>query len=326
VKNRLGGHVRLIISGAAPLSPTVQEFIRVCFGCPVVQGYGLTETSAGATMTDQDDVDFGIVGPPVACNHIKLVDVTEMNYTTDQNPPSGEIWIRGPNISKGYFKDEKKTKEDFDAEGWFHTGDIGRWNPNGSLSIIDRKKNIFKLSHGEYIAAEKLELIYSRSRFIAQMMIYGDSFTPFIIAIVRPEEEFVQKWAVEQKIESANWSELSKNEKVRTAIMKDFELIHKDNKLNALEAVKGIITASIEWNADNNLMTPTMKVKRPQMKEHYEDEIVEMYSSLGEKIPHSKGDKKPEKKEEKKVDGKEGKEEVKDGTPKKEVLCDMVSN
>jgi long-chain acyl-CoA synthetase len=213
--------------------------MKAAFACPVVQGYGLTETAAGATVSDFDDPEFGHVGPPVECCEIKLVDVPEMDYLTSNKPQCGEIWIRGPAIALGYYKDEQQTRESFDADGWFHTGDIGRWNPNGTLSIIDRKKNIFKvnskksvfvcllvvaesllccvqLSQGEYVAAEKLELVYGRSRFVAQMMIYGDSLQSSVIAIVRPEPEFVGKWAHECKLPSTKVEDLVKVKSQRT--------------------------------------------------------------------------------------------------------------
>jgi long-chain acyl-CoA synthetase len=148
VKAQIGGCVRIFISGAAPLSTGTAEFIKTCFGAPICQGYGLTETSACGAISMIDDPDLGHVGPP-SCNvEFKLVDVAEMGYVTNTDEPEGEIWIRGPAVALGYYKDPTKTKESFDDDGWFHTGDIARWEKNGAVKIIDRKKNIFKVRGG----------------------------------------------------------------------------------------------------------------------------------------------------------------------------------
>lgn len=133
---------------------------------PVLQGYALTETTAGGTLGEYDDLQGAVsVGPPVCCVEMKLVDCPEMGYTHNDTDPRGEIWIRGPNVSKGYYKNPEKTyaeprflvlimirKEEFTDDGWFKTGDVGRLNKNGTISIIDRKKNLIKPPHGEYIA------------------------------------------------------------------------------------------------------------------------------------------------------------------------------
>lgn len=148
--------VRFMVSGSAPLSLNVMTFFRCLLGVPVVEGYGQTEGTASATIGHVDDIaTVGHVGGPTGCTEVVLVDVPEMGYTKDDTnhrgqpcQGRGEIWIRGPNVFLGYYKDEAKTKETIDKEGWLHTGDIGLWTMQGQLQIIDRKKNIFKLSQG----------------------------------------------------------------------------------------------------------------------------------------------------------------------------------
>jgi len=140
IRQIIGGRVRLILSGSAPLSPIVQDFLKIVFCCKIVQGYGLTETCATATASDINDWKSGHCGPPLVANEIKLVDVSEMNYTSSKYPQQGEICVRGYTVFKGYYKMPDKTEEVIDKDGWFHTGDIGQWNENGTLSIIDRKK------------------------------------------------------------------------------------------------------------------------------------------------------------------------------------------
>jgi long-chain acyl-CoA synthetase len=159
LKARLGGRVRLMITGAAPLSEEVYRFLQIAFCVPVLQGYGLTETAAALSLTRPDDFSTGHVGSPILSVEVRLADVPEMNYSSKNDPPTGEVCVRGNNVFKGYYKNEVQTNADV-KDGWFHTGDVGRWNPNGTLSIIDRKKNIFKLAQGEYVAAEHVEAQY----------------------------------------------------------------------------------------------------------------------------------------------------------------------
>uniref|UniRef100_A0A674MBH8 Long-chain-fatty-acid--CoA ligase n=1 Tax=Takifugu rubripes TaxID=31033 RepID=A0A674MBH8_TAKRU len=193
VQASLGGRVRLIITGAAPISPDVLTFLRVAMGCQFYEGYGQTECTAGCTMTLAGDWTAGHVGPPLPCNAIKLVDVAEMNYLAVNG--EGEVCVSGPNVFQGYLHDPEKTAEAIDAHGWLHTGDIGKWLPNGTLKIIDRKKHIFKLAQGEYIAPEKIENIYARSSAVAQIYVHGDSLQAFLVAVVVPDPDFLCGWA-----------------------------------------------------------------------------------------------------------------------------------
>jgi len=172
----LGGKVKLMSTGSAPIDKTVLDFLKICFSCPIIEGYGLTETATGGACTSIEDRVTGHVGGPSEALKLRLKDLPEMQYLSSDKPyPRGEICMKGPCIFKGYYKREDKTAEAFDAEGWFLTGDVGLIYPNGSVKIIDRSKNIFKLSQGEYIAPEKLENIFVLSPYVAQSMVYGHS-------------------------------------------------------------------------------------------------------------------------------------------------------
>ena len=163
-KGILGGNVRVMVTGSAPIDKTVLDFLKLCFCCPIAEGYGLTESSAASTIMDIEDTVSGHVGGPVESIKIRLKDLPDMNYTSADLPyPRGEICMYGPSIFSGYYKRPDKTAECFDAEGWFMTGDVAQVYPNGSIKIIDRSKNLFKLSQGEYIAPEKIEQILTLS-------------------------------------------------------------------------------------------------------------------------------------------------------------------
>lgn len=195
----LGGKIKLMSTGSAPIDKKVLDFLKICFSSPIIEGYGLTETATGGGATDLADPVTGHVGGPSEAIKIRLKDLPEMEYlSTDKPYPRGEICMTGPCIFKGYYKRPDKTAEAFDSDGWFMSGDVGMIYENGSIKIIDRSKNIFKLSQGEYIAPEKLENVFVLSPYIAQSMIYGDSLQSCLVAIVVPEEASVKKWAEEK--------------------------------------------------------------------------------------------------------------------------------
>ena len=161
-----------------------------------MEGYGLTETSGGSSTTAAADNVLGHVGGPLECVKFRFLDIPEMNYhSTDKPYPRGEVCMKGPTIFSGYYKRPDKVKECFDEEGWFKTGDVAMVYPNGSIKIIDRSKNIFKLSQGEYIAPEKVENILSLSPWIDQCLVYGDSLKNCCIAIVVPNPDKAKAWA-----------------------------------------------------------------------------------------------------------------------------------
>ncbi|XP_028053169.1 long chain acyl-CoA synthetase 4-like [Camellia sinensis] len=160
VKHGLGGNVQLILSGAAPLATHVEAFLRVVACCHVLQGYGLTESCVGTFLSLPNELGMlGTVGPPVPNVDVCLESIPEMGYDALSSTPCREICIRGDTLFSGYYKREDLTKGVL-IDGWLHTGDVGEWQPNGSMKIIDRKKNIFKLSQGEYVAVENLENVY----------------------------------------------------------------------------------------------------------------------------------------------------------------------
>jgi long-chain acyl-CoA synthetase len=189
VKAMLGGKVRFMLTGSAPIAPEVLDFLKICFCCDILEGYGMTESSAGSFTTILNDTNSGSVGGPIQNVKFKLKDIPEMGYLHTNNPPKGEVCMKGSSIMTGYFLNPEKTKEAFTHDGWLLTGDVGMVLPNGSLKIVDRAKNIFKLSQGEYIAPEKLENTYIKSKWVAQTWIYGDSLRDYIIGFfcVDPE-------------------------------------------------------------------------------------------------------------------------------------------
>eukprot|EP00250_Pteridium_aquilinum_P015835 c22787_g1_i1 orf=379-2475(+) len=288
IQARLGGRVRMICSGASPLSADVLDFLRICFGGSVSEGYGMTETACVISACDDSDYTSGHVGSPNPACEVKLVDVPEMNYTSDDKPhPRGEICVRGPIVFKGYYQDEVQTKEILDEEGWLHTGDIGAWLPGGRLKIIDRKKNIFKLAQGEYIAPEKIENVYVRSKYIAQCFIYGDSLNSSLVAIAAVDPEEVSLWAKARGLKHSNDLErLCKDPDMRAAVLADMDALGHEAKLRGFEFAKAVTLVPEPFTVESGLLTPTLKVKRPQAKAQFAKAIEAMYAELAAKEQH----------------------------------------
>ncbi|AQK57326.1 AMP-binding protein [Zea mays] len=251
IKARLGGRMRLMTSGASPLSPDVMEFLRICFG-EVLEGYGMTETSCVISTMNIGDRSIGHVGSPNPSCEVKLVDVPEMNYTSEDQPyPRGEICVRGPIIFCGYYKDEVQTK-----------------------------KNIFKLAQGEYIAPEKIENVYAKCKFIAQCFIYGDSFNSSLVAIVAVEPDVLKAWAASEGIQYEDLRQLCADPRATAAVLADMDSIAKEAQLRGFEFAKAVTLVAEPFTLDNGLLTPTFKVKRPQAKAYFAKEISDMYARL----------------------------------------------
>ncbi|KAF0974597.1 hypothetical protein FDP41_006629 [Naegleria fowleri] len=277
-----GGKLRACLSGGAPLSKESQEHFRVCMGAAFVQGYGLTETAAAGTiMLPGARFATRVAGVIVPAVEIKLISVPEMNYTVDGPVPRGEIAIRGHAVSIGYYKQPEKTKEVFLEDGFFLTGDVGQFNENGTISIIDRVKNLVKLSHGEYIALERLESIYCQSPFVAPngCMVYANSYCSFPCAIVIAQPGPTKRFAEENGI-TGTFFEICKNPRVEQHILKSLHEQAKSSHLKRYEEVKAVKVFDDVWSPENDLLTAAFKLKRANIVQKYRAQIDEMCKTL----------------------------------------------
>ncbi|CAM9104467.1 unnamed protein product [Ascophyllum nodosum] len=296
IKEAIGlDRVRVMLTGAAPVATHVITFMRIVVGSPLLEGYGQTETTAGATMTQKDDFSAGHVGGPFSCNEICLKDIPEMGYrhtdTWHGGDPRdsegggipcdgrGEVCFRGGNIFVGYYKQEDKTREAFDEDGWLQSGDIGLWTADGALKIIDRKKNIFKLAQGEYIAPEKLENIHTQSPLVAQSFVHGDSFRSYLVAIIVPDPEAVASWAKANGCGAASLAGLCRDPRLKAEVMEELHTIAERSKLQRFEEVRAVYLEPDPFSVQNGLLTPTLKLKRPQALAKYAEIIGDLYVS-----------------------------------------------
>ncbi|OQV24778.1 Long-chain-fatty-acid--CoA ligase 6 [Hypsibius exemplaris] len=285
VQDQMGGNIRFMVVGSAPLSPKVLQFCRVALGCCIMEGYGQTEAVAPVTLTingdinpDDGDNSIGHVGAPIPCCLIKLVDVPELGLSAERDG-TGEVCIKGASVFQGYYKDPVKTKEVLDEDGWLHTGDIGLWGENACLRIVDRKKHIFKLSQGEYIAPEKIESAYVKNSYVAQVFVHGESLKSSLVGIVIPAEEVIVRWAASQGIHGS-FAELCKNPKVKAMLLKELLAEGKASQLHSFEQVKDIYVHPEMFSVENDMLTPTLKTKRNEIKKTFSKQLADLYSQI----------------------------------------------
>lgn len=284
VRAVLGGRIRFMLSGGAPLSGDTQRFINICIGAPIGQGYGLTETCAGGSFTECDDTSVGRVGAPLPCSFIKLIDWPEGGYLISDKPmPRGEIVIGGPNVTLGYFKNDSKTNEVYkvDERGmrWFYSGDIGQFHADGCLEIVDRKKDIVKLQHGEYVSLGKVESILIVSPYVDNIMLHADSFRSYCVALVVASESALQKWALEQGISFSDFDDLCKKNAVVKEVYSSLVQAAKKARLEKFEIPAKIKLLSQPWTPESGLVTAALKLKRDVIRKAFSEELSKLYDS-----------------------------------------------
>ncbi|WP_158210894.1 AMP-dependent synthetase/ligase [Myroides phaeus] len=257
----LGGEMKIIVCGSAALQPRLSKVFNAA-GLPVMEGYGLTETSPVIAVNDKRNggLRSGTVGRPIGNVEVKIAE-------------DGEILCKGPNVMLGYYKDEEKTHSVI-KNGYFHTEDIGRIDEDGFLHITDRKKEMFKTSGGKYVAPQMIENRMKQSRFIEQIMVIGEG-EKMPAAFIQPNFEFVREWARRKRYDIGTTNEeLVKNQKVIDRIMEEVTYINK--KFGKWEQVKKFELTPEVWSIDSEHLTPTLKLRRRI--------ILEMYKDLYEKI------------------------------------------
>jgi long-chain acyl-CoA synthetase len=260
----LGGQVKGIISGAAALQPRLAKLFTAA-GIPIVEGYGLTETSPVLTCNRFNNGGFylGTVGVAIPGVEIMIDD-------------NGEVLAKGPNVMLGYYKKPTETKEAIDRHGWFHTGDIGELIDGKYLKIKDRVKEIFKTSGGKYVAPQPIENKMKESQFIEQIMVIGEN-RRFAAALIIPNFGFIEKWAKERDLNLTSREEIANSEDVKNKIWKEVNKYNRD--IGKVQQVKKIALISDEWSVETEELTPTLKLKRRIIREKYKDVFDMIYSS-----------------------------------------------
>ncbi|KAI0830367.1 long-chain-fatty-acid-CoA-ligase [Trametes gibbosa] len=277
IRAATGGKLRLALSGGAALSAETQEFLSIAL-VSVMQGYGMTESCGMCAIMPPEFMQYNTVGLPMPSVEVKLLDVPEAGYKSTNTPPQGEVCIRGPSVTKGYYKREDLNHDEsiFTKDGWLRTGDVGQWNPDGTLSLIDRIKNLVKLQGGEYIALERLESIYKSCNLVSNICVHADSNARQPMAIIIPNDAHLRH-ALEGKDANKSLPELCQDPAVIDLVLKECNALGKKNGFKQLELLQTVILTPDEWTPESGLVTPAQKVQRKRIAEVFAKEIKKVY-------------------------------------------------
>lgn len=273
--------MNFILVGGAPLSQTTHDFIRVCLGAMVVQGYSLTESTCTGTVMESNDLSTGTVGCPMTGLKVKLVDWEEGNYKIKDDPnPRGEIILGGDTISKGYFNLPDKTQEDFFQENgvnWFRTGDIGEFDKNGKLKIVDRKKDLVKLQLGEYVSLGKVEAQLKTHHLVENICVYGDPYKKYTVALIVPSKLHLE--AIGHELGKVlNYSDLILDQDVQDKVLKELSAHGLKRGLEKFEIPAALTLIAEPWTPESGVITAAFKLKRKVIQNLYQRDIDRMYA------------------------------------------------
>ena len=287
IRSMFGNKLKTILCASAPMPKELADDFKVFLSIPIIEGLGMTELSGSAFCTNYHDLTNFTAGGVTGGAKMIIKSVPDLGYTIDDvidgvNCPAGEICLKGPLIFNGYYKNDEENEKAFDKDGYFHTGDVGRIFPNlgNGLKIVDRVKEIFKLSQGEYIIPAKLESVYAKSTFIQQIMIYGNSSMNNIIAIICPEKKHCAE-AMNISVEELSKNE--ENEELKKLIINDLLKLALQANFNGLEKVKYVLITFEGFTVGNSCMTPTMKIVRKKVELKFKERIDALYKSIPKK-------------------------------------------
>jgi long-chain acyl-CoA synthetase len=284
IREMFGNRIRTVLCASAPLRKELADDFEVFLSVPVVEGLGMTEVAGSPFCTNFNDLTNYTSGGVNGGARMILKSVPDLGYTVHDvidgvNCPAGEICLKGPVVFHGYYKNDEETKKAFDENGYFHTGDVGRIYPNygNGLKIVDRVKEIFKLSQGEYIIPAKLEAIYNSSIYVQQLMVYGNSEMNNIIGIVVPDKK---KCAEILGITEEELIKDEENPQLIKLIVEDFQRLAKEANFNGLEKMNYIILNYEGFTIENNCLTPTMKIIRKKVEIKFKERIDKLYEFI----------------------------------------------
>lgn len=281
IKAATGGQMKIMLNGGSPLSGETQRFISNTIG-PMLIGYGLTETCANTCVLDPDHYEFDVAGSLVGSVTVKLIDVPDAGYFAKDN--KGEVLIQGAPVLREYFLNDEETTKAFEYEkGWFSTGDIGQWMPNGALKLIDRKKNLVKTQNGEYIALEKLESIYRSNKYVANICCYADENHVKPVGIVMANEPQVSQLIVDlglsKSSDNIEVQHFLNDPKLLKAMNKSILDTGKKGGLEGIELILGICLVEEEWTPENGFVTSAQKLQRKKILASVQDKVDKIYES-----------------------------------------------
>lgn len=305
----LGGRVKLIITGSAPLAPEIHRFMQVCFACPVLQGYGMTE-GYPVSVTGLEDAEPLHCGPLMAHCEMKLRDVPELGYSVRDRPfPRGEALLRGPHLFSGYFRRPDVTAEAMTRDGWYCTGDVVELLDGDRIRVIGRVKGVIKLAQGEFVVLEDAENMYGLAPLVSQVFVYGDGLRECLVAVVVPERRLLLDWwrtklggsssstsSTGSEPAASGGNEDEEEEEFRRAcqdpraaefVLRMMEKQHAESGMSGIMRVRAVHLDPEPFSVETGVVTPTTKLAREGARRHYAAVIERLYSSISSRSPQS---------------------------------------
>nr|PVC54237.1 long-chain-fatty-acid--CoA ligase [Theileria orientalis] len=279
VNKLLGGNVKWLFVGSSCLNSLVIERVRAMMSTPLFWGYALTECCAGGFVQHKDDTNPVNLGGPSGGFQFRLRSIPELKYFVNEKPMRGELLIRGTNVSAGYFKMDELTKETF-KDGWLYTGDVVELMENGSIKVIDRIKQVFKLAQGEYVAPEYVESIINSCMFVAQSYVVGNSDESYPVGVVVPDEEALGPWKKGNGMANATLEELAQSPELKKFLFEEVQRVLAAANVKGFQRVKAIHLHGELFSVENDMLTVTFKLKRNTIRKKFETVVDEMYKSL----------------------------------------------
>ena len=261
IRERFGGRLRFFISGSAALNRDVAEWFDAA-GVLILEGYGMTESSAASFVNRPSEYHFGTVGHPLPSTEFRMAE-------------DGEVLIKGPGVMAGYHNQDQATAEALDADGWLHTGDIGEVAPNGALRITDRKKDMFKTSNGKYVAPSAIDATFKGiCPYVSQLVIDGEGRS-YCVALIALDADAIHAWANENGMGGASFAEVARSDKFRATMQNYVDRLN--SQLNRWESIKKFAILDHELTVEDGLITPSMKVRRKIVLDRYRDILNTLY-------------------------------------------------
>ncbi|CAI6097942.1 hypothetical protein V2G26_009019 [Clonostachys chloroleuca] len=275
VRDMTGGRLRFTMNGASGVADDTKNFLSLVLA-PMLGGYGLTETCANGALGSPLQYTPNAIGPVPSSIEVKLVSIPDIGYSTDNNPPQGEIYIRGKPTLTEYYGNPEETAKALTEDGWFKTGDIGEWDSVGHLKVIDRVKNLIKMQGGEYIALEKLEAVYRGAHTVANLMVHADQAYPKPIAVIMPNEKVLldeaQKLGIDQH-------DMYHHPKMVGWVLKDLQTTGRRAGLTGIEIICNVVITEEEWTPPTGLVTGTQKLNRRTIRSTFKKQIDDAFKA-----------------------------------------------
>jgi len=277
VQSLVGGRVRLMLCGGAPLSPDTHDFVRACLDVSLAQGYGLTESCAAVCLMDLSDLTTGHVGPPLPGVRLRLVDWQQGGYTVRDTPhPRGEVLVGGDTLAAGYYSTDNNT--DFfteDGARWLRTGDVGQLEEGGRVRIIDRKKDIVKLQHGEYVSLGRVETVLRCSGLVENVCVYGEPRERSLVGLVVPDNNKMKQLAAGMDLDPSE--NLYENLRLKEEFLRLLTDHSRESGLMKYELVSNILLLPDTWSPETGMVTATFKLRRKIIEDRYRHQLRQLY-------------------------------------------------